>query len=140
MMKATPNGVRPAPDAERRYTITCIHNADKMFDKPKLVKKLSTKSLEELHELLSKPDIQLTTAKDKDTMLPKVLETNERVKDMFKHTTGRRQVDLSQSFPRQSSSGTLRQRWLSMRTSRSMATASRKRSTTSTWTFPDSSS
>jgi len=27
MMKATPNGVRPAPDAERRYTIMCIHNA-----------------------------------------------------------------------------------------------------------------
>ena len=70
MMKATPHGVRKAEDAERRYAITCIHNADKMFDKPKLVKKLSTKSLEELHELLSKPDIQLTTAKDKDTMLP----------------------------------------------------------------------
>eukprot|EP00966_Prymnesium_polylepis_P279019 6445918-Prymnesium_polylepis.1 len=32
-------------------------------------------------------------------MLPQVLETNQRVKDMLKHTTGQRQVDLSQSAP-----------------------------------------
>ena len=56
MMKATHNGVGPAEEAERRYTIICIHNADIVYEKPKLVRMLSGKTPEELHELLSKPD------------------------------------------------------------------------------------
>jgi len=86
MMKVTPHGVRTAEDYDRRYTIVCIHNADKVYDKPKLVKKLSTKSPEEMHDILSKPDIQLTNARDKEKMLPVISKTNEHVKEMLKLT------------------------------------------------------
>jgi len=99
MMKPTAHGIRSAGDGERRYGITCIHNADKMYDKPKLVKKLSTKTPEEMHEILSKPDTAVTNAKDKDEQLIKLLKVSERVQEIFKKTTGRREVDLSQSAP-----------------------------------------
>ena len=57
-----------------------------MYDKPKLVKKLSAKSPEEMHDILSKPDIQLTNARDKEKMLPVISKTNEHVKEMLKLT------------------------------------------------------
>ena len=83
MMALTKDGVRKAEDAERRYTIQCLHNADPEFDAPKLIKMLSTKSPEEVHDILAKPDINLSNQKDKQIMLPKVKETNERVKHLL---------------------------------------------------------
>ena len=60
--------------------------------------------------MLSKPDVLLTNAKDKDKMLPVISKTNEHVKEMFKLTkrlparllasAGAEQTDtLTQSAP-----------------------------------------
>ena len=44
MMTTSESGVRAASEAEKRYTIACIHEADPEFDVPKLVRKLSKKT------------------------------------------------------------------------------------------------
>ena len=84
MQVTTPQGVRACEsDEEKRYTIKCIWNADEEFDTPKLIKKLSTKTPQEVFEILSSPDVVLTNAKDKVLMLPVVEKTNEHVKELF---------------------------------------------------------
>jgi len=84
MQMVTAEGVRACQnEAEKRYSIRCIWNADEEFDPPKLIKKLSTKSSQEIHEILSSPDVVLTNAKDKELMLPVISRTNEHVKEIF---------------------------------------------------------
>jgi len=84
MQVTIPQGVRACgSNAEKRYTIKCIWNADDEFDTPKLVKMLATKTPEEMYVILSSPDVVLTNAKDKDLMLPVVSKTNAHVKQLF---------------------------------------------------------
>eukprot|EP00966_Prymnesium_polylepis_P010882 250581-Prymnesium_polylepis.1 len=83
MMRSTPKRVRAAKADERRYTIACIHNALTEYDKPKLVAKLSTKTPQEMHDMLAKPDVVLTNYKDKELMLPIVRKTNEFVVEIL---------------------------------------------------------
>jgi hypothetical protein len=89
MQTATSNGLQPSTEAKSRYTISCIHNATIETTAKGLVDLVSTKKPEEMYEILKKPDVNVTNAKDKDTMLPKILEINARViegfKDGFKH-------------------------------------------------------
>jgi hypothetical protein len=84
MQTATPEGLRPATEAERRYTIKCIHNADDKHDGEGLVDKVSTKTPEEMYRILMSPDVNVTNAKDKETMLPIILRTNEHVIETFR--------------------------------------------------------
>ncbi len=83
MQKVTPEGLRPATEAERRYTISCIHNADDEYDAKGLVSKVATKSPEAMYGILASPDVNVTNAKDKQTMLPVIQKTNKHVIEMF---------------------------------------------------------
>jgi hypothetical protein len=81
MQTVTSNGLRPATEAELRYTIECIHTADETHDKEGLVKKVSKKTPKEMFDHLKNPDIDVTNKKDKDTILPKILEIVRHVVD-----------------------------------------------------------
>ena len=83
MQTVTPDGLRPATEAERRYTISCIHNATDEHDAKGLVDLVSKKTPEAMHGILKKPDVNVTNAKDKQTMLPVILKTNEHVVETF---------------------------------------------------------
>jgi hypothetical protein len=67
-----------------RCTIKCIHNLAKETTGKGLVDLVATKTLEEMHDILEKPDVFVTNAKDKETMLPRILEYNEYVIQGFK--------------------------------------------------------
>ena len=84
MQTVTSNGLRPATEAELRYTIECIHTADETHDKEGLVKKVSKKTPKEMFDHLKNPDVIVTNAKDKETMLPKILEIDRHVIEMFR--------------------------------------------------------
>ena len=88
MMATTVDGVRAATEAERRFTIECLHNADPNFDKPKLISILSQKTPEEMYTILASPDVNVTNQRDKDLHLPQVLKTDERVKEMMAASGG----------------------------------------------------
>jgi hypothetical protein len=83
MQTVTSDGLRPATEAERRHTIECIHNADDEHDAKGLVDKVSTKTPDKMYGILKKPDVNVTNAKDKETMLPKILEIDKHVVDTF---------------------------------------------------------
>ena len=83
MQTVTSNGLRPATEAELRYTIEGIHTADETHDKEGLVKKVSKKTPKEMFDHLKNPDVIVTNAKDKETMLPKILEINRHVIEKF---------------------------------------------------------
>jgi hypothetical protein len=67
-----------------RCTIKCIHNAAKETTGKGLVDLVATKTPEAMHDILEKPDVFVTNAKDKETMLPRILEYNEYVIQGFK--------------------------------------------------------
>jgi len=81
MQKTTPNGLIPAQDAGR-YHITCLFNATDGL-KTELVQMLARKTPEEMHRYLAQDDIEVTNAKDKETILPTVAETNTYVRNLF---------------------------------------------------------
>jgi len=83
MQMVTSDGLRPATEAECRYTIECIHNADDKHDGEGLVDKVSTKTPEEMYRILKKPDVNVTNKNDKVAMLPVIQKTNEHVIETF---------------------------------------------------------
>ena len=83
MKTPTAEGVRTAAEAERRYAIRCIHNADEAHDMPALIKLLSEKTPHEMHDILDTPDVHVTNTNDKKVMLPFIKKTNEHVKGFF---------------------------------------------------------
>ena len=84
MQTVTSDGLRPAKEGERRYTIKCIHTATDKHDGAGLVDKVSTKTSHEMFDHLKKPDVNVTNAKDKEAMLPVIQKTNEHVIEMFR--------------------------------------------------------
>ena len=83
MQMVTPEGLRPATEAERRFTIKCIHNATAETTAKGLVDLVSKRTPEEMHGILKKPDVNVSNAKDKAKMLPKILEIDGHVIEMF---------------------------------------------------------
>jgi hypothetical protein len=83
MQTVTPEGLRPAKEAECRYTISCIHNATTETTAKGLVDLVSKKTPDEMYRILEKPDVNVTNAKDKETMLPKILEIDRHVVETF---------------------------------------------------------
>jgi len=84
MQTVTSEGLRPATEDERRYTISCIHNATAETTEKGLVDLVSKKTPDEMHGILEKPDVNVTNAKDKVAMLPVIQKTNEHVKEKFR--------------------------------------------------------
>eukprot|EP00900_Chrysochromulina_parva_P009808 jgi/Chrpa1/18829/Chrysochromulina_OHIO_Genome00026532-RA len=82
MQKVTSDGLRPATEAEHRYTIECIHTAAETT-RTHLLNLVSTKTVEGMHGILKKPDVNVTNMKDKLDQLPKILAMDEHVKEMF---------------------------------------------------------
>ena len=85
MMTATPDGVRAAIGSEKRYSIACIHNAANTPQESsrQLVGLVSDKTPAQMRDILAKPDVAVTNAKDKEAMLPIVGQTDEHVKQMM---------------------------------------------------------
>ena len=67
--------------------MACIHNAPSGF-KASLVEMVGDKSPSEIADILAKPDVQITSLKDKDLMLPIIRETDSHVRDIFKQVAG----------------------------------------------------
>jgi len=87
MQHATSEGLRPATASEARYSIVCIHNASDEFAKPNLIAMVSRRTPDEMYKILGAPDVNVTNAKDKITMLPVVQKTDSRVKDYLSKMT-----------------------------------------------------
>ena len=83
MKMVSAGGVRTATADERRFAIICIHNADPKFDEPGLIELLATKTPDEMHAILAKPDINITNSSDKEKLLPHVQKTDEYVAKMM---------------------------------------------------------
>ena len=98
VQKATPAGLRPCSDDEgKRYHIECIHNAPPAM-KFILHDMVANKSLEQMVEMLARPDITVTNAKDKEKMLPVLLATAEHVKEMYKASAEEAYVEAEANF------------------------------------------
>ena len=65
MQTTTPDGLRPAKPAEKRYAVKCIHNAPPAFEMA-LEEMVATKTPGEMKEILAKPDVVVTNFKDKE--------------------------------------------------------------------------
>ena len=85
MQKTTPEGLTPVADGNVRYEIMCIHNAknDPETFRKMLVGQMASLSVQQAYDLLKKPDIVVTNAKDKDVMLPILLLTDKHVREVF---------------------------------------------------------
>jgi hypothetical protein len=83
MQTVTSDGLRPAEEAERRYTIKCIHNATAETTEKGLVDLVSKKTPDEMYRILKKPDVNVTNAKDKEAMLPVIQKIENHVIEMF---------------------------------------------------------
>jgi hypothetical protein len=106
MQTVTPEGLRPATEAERRYTISCIHNATDEHDAKGLVDKVSTKTPEEMYRILKKPDVNVTNAKDKEAMLPVLRKINEHVIETFRKQVEPRPASVHEASAEQVSTDT----------------------------------
>ena len=84
MQTVTSDGLRRATEAQRRYTIKCIHRATDKHDGEGLVDKVSTKTPHEMFDHLKNPDVNVTNAKDKEIMLPKILEIDRHIIETFR--------------------------------------------------------
>jgi hypothetical protein len=85
MQTATSDGLQPSTKAERRYTISCIHNATIETTAKGLVDLVSKSTPTEMYDILKKPDVNVTNLKDKEAMLPVIQKTNARVIENFKN-------------------------------------------------------
>ena len=65
-------------DREARYTVTPLHNASDGL-REELVQLWNGKSAQETHEILGRPDVQVTNQSDKDRQLPKIHQLNQTV-------------------------------------------------------------
>ena len=68
-----------------RCTIKCIHNAAKLTTSKYLVDLVATKTPEDMYGILESPDVNVTNAKDKQTMLPVIQKTSEHVVNGFRN-------------------------------------------------------
>jgi hypothetical protein len=82
MQTATPEGLRPATEAERRYTTKCIHNANDMLGQL-LVQLCSTKTPEQMIQILKRQDVFVTNQKDKTMILSKITVIDRHVIEVF---------------------------------------------------------
>ena len=87
MQFATPNGLKSAIGTRNaRHHIVCIQNAaaqSELYTKA-LVDNWATKTPQQAFEFLSKPDVTVTNASDKEGQLPKIKALDATVQGAFK--------------------------------------------------------
>lgn len=81
MMRATSRGLVAAAEGERRCRIQCIHNAMESAA-AMLLEMWASKTAQEAHDILRKPDVTVTNAKDKEIQLPKILKIDHKVRQL----------------------------------------------------------
>ena len=92
--QVTPEGLRPAIGTERRCEVVCVHNAEDSL-RDVLFGMWATKSLQEAHQKLGKPDITVTNMSDKQTQLVKLLTLNEQIKNDFRELSIRERAQAA---------------------------------------------
>ena len=117
MQMATKNGLRNSissmEDADfkgsdvqvgSRCTIKCIHNAAPVHHAATtskgLVDMVATRAPEGMHGILKKPDVNVTNAKDKETILPKIRNIDEDLIQGFTNGFKKLQSPQSPSQPK----------------------------------------
>ena len=117
MQMATKNGLRNSissmEDADfkgsdvqvgSRCTIKCIHNAAPVHHAATtskgLVDMVATTAPEGMHGILKKPDVNVTNAKDKETILPKIRNIDEDLIQGFTNGFKKLQSPQSPSQPK----------------------------------------
>ena len=95
MQHATPGGLKSAVGtSNQRHHIVCIQNAKaqaELYTKV-LVDGWTDKTPQEVHGILSKPDVTVTNQADKDGQLPKIMRLDQTVQQAFSSID----VELSQ--------------------------------------------
>eukprot|EP00900_Chrysochromulina_parva_P014567 jgi/Chrpa1/23110/Chrysochromulina_OHIO_Genome00005157-RA len=100
MQTVTSDGrLRPTTKAERRYTISCIHNATIETTAKGLEDLVSTKKPTEMYDILEKPDVNVTNAKDKSDILPVISATEARVMKLMEGLKNGSKLQSPQSHP-----------------------------------------
>ena len=79
MQQPTANGLRPAGEDERRWTIVPIYNASEMFVRG-LEDMWAKRTPAQAFEVLSQPDVTVTNASDKVVQLEKLIKLDTRVR------------------------------------------------------------
>ena len=75
--------LRCAPEANRRCTIECIHNANE-YTKLGLIDMWSSKTPEEAYNILKSEDVSVTNKKDKELQLPIIQKFKESVQKTWR--------------------------------------------------------
>jgi len=75
--------LRCAPEANRRCTIECIHNANE-YTKLGLIDMWSNKTPEEAYTILKSEDVSVTNKKDKELQLPIIQKFKESVQTTWR--------------------------------------------------------
>ena len=75
--------LRCAPEANRRCTIECIHNANE-YTKLGLIDMWSNKTPEEAYNILKSEDVSVTNKKDKELQLPIIQKFKESVQKTWR--------------------------------------------------------
>ena len=90
MQFATPDGLKPAVGTKNeRHHIVCIQNAAEQSElhEKMLIQSWATKTPDEAHAFLSKPDVTVTNQKDKEGQLPKIKALDATVQGAFRGET-----------------------------------------------------
>ena len=83
MQTCTEQGLSAAMAGERRWSLQCLHLAKVKYQGAQLEEMWKNASAIQAHQVLSSPDVVVTNQKDKERLLPKVLEMDSHVSKMF---------------------------------------------------------
>ena len=86
MQRCTREGLKPAGAQERRCEIVCILNATKGREDAKLIEMWESCTPDQARETLSKGDVVVTNAGDKDIQLAKIQTLDATVREAFDGT------------------------------------------------------
>lgn len=130
MQTATQDGLRPSTQEEKRYEIACILNAKgKHSAHDLLVESLASLTPDQITQYLAKPDVVLTNAKDKETMLPVISSMYHHVKEVFDEApAGSKSAAAKLEASKRSSTSRMLQRMTSQSAKRKGSNRASKRS------------
>ena len=102
-MQGTANGLAGAPASSRRGHVRCIHNARASEHEhvTSLTEMWAGKTAKDAKEILSKPDVTVTNARDKSIQLRKILKFDAAVRESFatdEEASLSRRISLVQSI------------------------------------------
>jgi hypothetical protein len=86
MQTTTPEGLTPAVGGgKERYHIVCVQNAAEQAETHKqlLVKSWATKTPDEAHTFLARPDVTVTSMSDKEIQLPKIGKLDDNIRQVY---------------------------------------------------------